>query len=89
MALLHHVGLILEIVGFTIIAVFVGIFLTFKSELGIGSFLDRTKDVAMGLGDRFPFLSWLKKHNAVTLILAGLGSLIYLLGLVFKAVSTW
>ncbi len=86
---LHQWGLVLEGVGFIVTAFFVGIILAFKSELGVKPFLDKEKDRVARLSDRLALLKWFNKNNAITLAFAVIGALIYFLGLVFKAISTW
>ena len=86
---LHHWGLALQIVGFVVIAFFVGIILTFKSELGVKPFLDREKERIVELSHKHTFLRWFNKHNRVTVVLAIAGTVIYFIGLVFQAISTW
>ena len=86
---LHQWGLVIEIVGFIFIAFFVGVILAFKSELGVEPFLDRRKSTIARFSGRFTFLQWFNRNNAITLLLAGFGTLIYLVGMVLQACSTW
>ena len=86
---LHQWGLVIEIVGFIFIAFFVGVILAFKSELGVKPFLDRRKSTVARLSGRFTFLQWFNKNNAITLLLAGFGTLIYFVGMLLQACSTW
>jgi len=86
---LHQWGLVLEIVGFIFIAFFVGVILAFKSELGVKPFLDGRKSTIARLSGRFTFLKWFNRNNAITLLLAGFGTLTYFLGMVFQTCSTW
>jgi len=86
---LYQWGLVLEVGGFVIIAFFVGIILMFKSELGVKPFLDREKGRVARLSERLTFLQWFNKNNAITVASAVFGTLIYFLGLVFQAISTW
>ena len=86
---LQHWGLVLEIVGFVFIAFFVGIILTFKSELGVKPLLDRQKERIVKLSNKRSVLRPLKEHNRVTVALAIAGTVMYFLGLLLQAISTW
>jgi hypothetical protein len=86
---LHQWGLILELVGFIVIAFFVGVILAYKEELGVKPLLDGEKVKVARLSNKLTFLRWFKKNNAVTVVLAVVGTLIYSLGLIFQAISTW
>ena len=86
---LHQWGLVIEIVGFIFIAFFVGVILAFKSELGVEPFLGRRKRTVARLSGKFTFLQWFNRNNAITLFFAGVGTLIYFVGMLLQTCSTW
>ena len=85
----HQWGILLEIIGFIVIAFCVGIILVYKSELGMEPFLDKRKDLLNRILDRIKFLRWFKSNNAVTVSLVIIGTVIYFIGTLLQAIHAW
>jgi hypothetical protein len=85
----HQWGLILEIAGFVITALFVGIILAYKTELRVEPCLHNIKDKVSRFVNKFSCLQWLARHNAITIFFAIIGTIVYLVGLIIQAISSW